>query len=473
MNSNGSLENENVHLFTLDVESLYPSIEPELALQAIHEALEEDQTTDRKTKHAVEMFIKLSFENAYVTFEDEVYKSKVGIPTGGSLSRQIADIFLHWILFKKINPKIPDIQAIKLWARFIDDCIGIWRGSRRSFDSFVKALNQETMKFGIKFPLKEVQFGKAVNFLDLTVYLEDDNTIQYRGYTKPTDSKRYLNPASFHPRFVFDSIPFSQMLRTVRNNSKEETRKIEVEECLNNFKNSGYNPDTLEQIKTKVINKSTNNNNINNNNNENTEEELVFPVHHFNKLKEFKSTLFSLKDEIKSLIGNTRVMFAIKKHGSIGNMMVQNKHLSINSNATSNGQKCNSTGCKQCPLVNTKDRFLINGTPLRIPQHLNCKSKNIIYMWNCKLCDEAYFGRTVQSCRNRTSGHRSCFNNADKVEKSALSMHAKDAHENDFSLKTFNVSVVKKVSPQQLRREEFKFIDKYRTASLGLNRYKS
>jgi hypothetical protein len=246
------------------VESLYPSIQPELALLAIHEALEQDKTTDKNTKNAIEMFIKLSFENAYVTFEDKVYKSKVGIPTGGSLSRQIADIFLHWILFKKINPKIPDIQAIKLWARFIDDCIGIWRGSRRSFDAFVKALNQETMKFGIKFPLKEVQFGKAVNFLDLTVYLEDDNTIQHRGYTKPTDAKRYLNPASFHPRSVFDSIPFSQMLRTVRNNSKEETRKIEVEQCLNDFKNSGYNPDTLEKIKTKVTNKSTTNNNTNN-----------------------------------------------------------------------------------------------------------------------------------------------------------------------------------------------------------------
>ena len=36
---------------------------------------------------------KLNFENAYVTFEDKAYKSKVGIPTGGSLSRQIADIY--------------------------------------------------------------------------------------------------------------------------------------------------------------------------------------------------------------------------------------------------------------------------------------------------------------------------------------------------------------------------------------------
>ena len=62
---------------------------------------------------------------------------------------------------------------------------------------------------------------------------------------------------------------------------------------------------------------------------------------------------------------------------------------------------------------------------------------------------------------------------SDKVEKSALSMHAKECHIENFSLETFSISVVKKVSPQQLRREEFKFIDKFRTAPLGLNRYKS
>ena len=74
---------------------------------------------------------------------------------------------------------------------------------------------------------------------------------------------------------------------------------------------------------------------------------------------------------------------------------------------------------------------------------------------------------------DRTSGHISCFNDKDKVEKSALSMHAKECHIESFSLETFSISVVKRVSPQQLRREEFKFIDKFRTASLGLNRYKA
>ena len=41
-----------------------------------------------------------------------------------------------------------------------------------------------------------------------------------------------------------------------------------------------------------------------------------------------------------------------------------------------------------------------------------------------------------------------------------------------FSLDIFTVAVVKKVSPQRLRREEYSFIDKYQTKSLGLNRYR-
>ena len=67
--------------------------------------------------------------------------------------------------------------------------------------------------------------------------------------------------------------------------------------------------------------------------------------------------------------------------------------------------------------------------------------------------------------------HRKCFNESN-WEKSALSMHAKDRHKDNFSLKNFSVAVIKKVSPQNLRREEFHYIEKYETISSGLNRYK-
>ena len=98
-----------------------------------------------------------------------------------------------------------------------------------------------------------------------------------------------------------------------------------------------------------------------------------------------------------------------------------------------------------------------------------CKYRNI-YIWVCKLCGEkeVYFGYTIQECHDRTSGHRGSFTE-EKLEKSALSMHAKDVHQTQFSLDIFSVAVIKKVSPKRLRREEFKFIDKFRTNSLGLN----
>ena len=105
-----------------------------------------------------------------------------------------------------MRPNIDLIQSIRLWKRFIDDCFGAWRGTKRAFYNFVLKLNSETQRYGIKFPLKEVQFGKSVHFLELQNYLDDNNTIHYRSYTKPTDAKRYLNPNSFHPAAVFKSI---------------------------------------------------------------------------------------------------------------------------------------------------------------------------------------------------------------------------------------------------------------------------
>ena len=114
VNNSNSLEGTNVNLFTLDVEKLYPSIQPNLAMSAIEDILESSINAEEKTKEAIRSFVKLSFDESYITHKDAVYKPKIGIPTGGRLSRQIADIFLHWILFYKISPNVmSSINAIR------------------------------------------------------------------------------------------------------------------------------------------------------------------------------------------------------------------------------------------------------------------------------------------------------------------------------------------------------------------------
>ena len=44
-------------------------------------------------------------------------------------------------------------------------------------------------------------------------------------------------------------------------------------------------------------------------------------------------------------------------------------------------------------------------------------------------------------------------------------MQAKDTHEDNFSFENSAVAVVKKASPQNLRREEFQIIEKHRIIS--------
>jgi hypothetical protein len=274
---------------------------------------------------------------------------------------------------------------------------------------------------------------------------------------------------SFHPKFVFNSIPYSQILRTLRNNSEQEMKITETEQCLKTFENCGYNRQELLKWKQKAIENTSCHNNPKNE----ARDTLVFPVHYFDGITEFKAAVQSLNDELEELIGDTKILFAMKKGSSLGNTLIRNKQPSICEVNLSENQRCNANGCLQCPLINEITKFRINGHTVQAPRQHNCKTKNIVYMWICNLCGEkeVYFGRTTQECHNRTNGHRGCFND-EKWENSALSMHAKDVHQMRFSLDIFSISVIKKVSPQRLRREEFKYIDKYRTNSLGLNRYR-
>ena len=138
-------------------------------------------------------------------------------------------------------------------------------------------------------------------------------------------------------------------------------------------------------------------------------------------------------------------------------------------------QKCNAPNCQQCPLVNTAKQITVNNIPVQKQKNLNCKSRNVLYLWQCQLCidENSYMGRTIQKSHERTNTHRSCFTDSSKWEASALSMHAKSVHPHSFDLSHFKITLLKKVSPQRIRREEFKFIDKYKTRTLGINRYKN
>ena len=123
--------------------------------------------------------------------------------------------------------------------------------------------------------------------------------------------------------------------------------------------------------------------------------------------------------------------------------------------------------------------FTVNGKTVKVPdQNYNCKTKNLIYIAQCCLCDgemeRDYVGQTQQSLAGRISGHRSCFkiDDEDKIDKSALAMHARDKHPDDFNINNFKFMVLKSVNGKALDRQESRAIEGMRTNVMGLNRMK-
>ena len=461
------LTNDNdINLFTIDVEKLYPSIRPKLVMEAVKVMLETDDILDSNQKTMIETFVEFILKESFVTYKDKCFKPKIGIPTGGCNSRQLADIFLQWLLFKKTNTM--DSVQIKFWKRFIDDGIGLWKGTKKEFYKFLESLNKETQKLGINFPVKEAQFGKSVNFLDINLYFDNDNKIHYRLYTKPTDSRSYLKPNSFHPKHVFQSIPFSQMIRIIKRNTKEETCNEDLNKLKDDLINSGYDSNSLENIQRKAFEKTSLIHNTQTPSNNNT---IMFTMDYFADCNGFKEVLKSIEEDLNPLFDNLKIKVAYRRSSTIGNLVVKNKNLCIQNKVTGS-QKCGNKRCKTCPLMLPTDSIVINNKELHITNGLNCKSKNIVYLCMCKKCDSnnAYFGQTVQEHHNRMTGHREKFN-VNNYMKSALSMHAYDSHDGDLSLQDFNIAAISKVPPRRLKREEYIFIDKFETKTKGLNRY--
>ena len=381
---------------------------------------------------------------------------------------------------------------IRFWRRFIDDILGRWKGTIRQFHLFVSELNALAKPFGIQFAGEQI--GNSVNYLDVNLYLDSSGQIHYKLYKKETDARNFLSPSSFHPNNVFDSVVFSQMLRVIDRNSSDDTCVTDLQDLKNALLKCGHSEEKLEQTEPLAVQRA-----IENKSNiakglqglrKKDGQVVVFTTKFFKEVHQLKTLVRNMEEDIQQLCGETRIIFALQKHPSIANSVVKNRKLSEGTQTTSdNGnrttQSCLASGCKLCPLLfKLDDTITINGERLVLDSKLSCKDKGVIYVAQCQTCDlykqnnglifyeDSYFGQTATGTNTRFNGHRNKFVIDDNkvFEKSALSQHCHDCHDDVMTLSIFKVGIVKKCKPENLDREESRFIAKFRTDIWGLNR---
>ena len=145
----------------------------------------------------------------------------------------------------------------------------------------------------------------------------------------------------------------------------------------------------------------------------------------------------------------------------------------------------NPTQCLCCKVIPPVPlpKVTVNGEEVLLPNG-NCKSKNIIYLAQCNLCEsKCYIGRTVQALHNRVNGHRQSFatvvkkglnyvNSPDNDDTFCLGIHLFKEHgiTSGFNDK-FTFHVLEHVSPLQMEKCEHLWIHRLNTLfPYGMNR---
>lgn len=173
---------------------------------------------------------------------------------GTRVAPTFACIFMGWLEKKMLGAWKG--RHPRLWKRYIDDIIFLWTGSKQELLLFTNFLN--TFHPTIKFKCNEGEHfsfeTRSVNFLDVTLFIDDSGYIQTTLYSKPGKLCQYLLPSSCHPNHITRNIPYSLAYRLLRIESIPEKFKINLENLRRDLLSRKYSPNIIQSAFFKVQN---------------------------------------------------------------------------------------------------------------------------------------------------------------------------------------------------------------------------
>ena len=482
--------------FTFDFKALYDSLSTDLVVEALQAAINTcrpDWTPELKLW--IETLVRHSLRSSIGVYENNWYEQVKGVPTGGSLCVQLANMTVFYVLDRYVYSSerlMKDSPSIK---RYIDDGAGFYNGTCRQFESWIAQVNDLIAPFGLHIDESTIENpGLYVPFLDIQFMFDNQGNLQTDLFTKETASRSYLHFSSSHPNHVFSGIVYSQFLRLRRIINNKERLNTRLEELKDAFHSCGYPKRMLDNISAKVLNS------------ERKLERKTTPTAQFppdplpvrvvstfgsdenmvNVVKKFEQHLqrtrsFSESDcpstsqgQLSPTTSNPKKIFQfVKKTGmSLRSRLVTTKALALGSK---HGRTvpCNQPRCKCCVQIMDTDSTKVNNKLVKSAPG-NCKTYNIIYLVVCQICSKAYIGRTVSPLHVRLNGHRSKFyeiiHNRAKYDditsdEYSLGLHLVDhglCENSDFN-NNYRCFIVENCSPKQLDVREHRYIHLLKT----------
>ncbi|XP_028394455.1 uncharacterized protein LOC114518647 [Dendronephthya gigantea] len=191
-------ELKNKILFSLDVVSLYPSVNNDAAIDTLRLYLEKEKKNIQLYQFSISDIILLTkaiFEKNCFSWKRSFYQQRRGLAMGNRLAPILAILYMDRIE----NQAIYSDQAISIYYRYIDDCITPADNPNEA----VKIQNQlngqdPSIQFEIELPGED----GFLPFLNTKIKVNTSGTIETGWHTKSANKGLMLNAKSHHPEHI-------------------------------------------------------------------------------------------------------------------------------------------------------------------------------------------------------------------------------------------------------------------------------
>ena len=287
---------------------------------------------------------------------------------------------------------------MKLWKRFIDDCLGIFLGKTVLLKLFYNMIVEQFSKYDLQ--LTNTISNNSIEFLDVEIFISE-GLIHTKEFRKETSSNHYLKYGSAHSSHTFSGIVKSQMYRLRRLCSRDEDFNVAISNLRTRCLRSGYSEQMVDSVlstaPTLIRNITVNT----------TKKEVVNDCQDLKWITLSGTTYEKDISLFTSRMNNILKAFNIKMQVIKSNGPTISQVLYNNSNVSQKCTPCNKINCYICKNgLRGKEDYIIsttNGNKYPVSQGLSCNDAGI---YVCTVpCKNQYTGKTTTTYDIRSKEH--------------------------------------------------------------------
>uniref|UniRef100_A0A8C5PUI2 Reverse transcriptase domain-containing protein n=1 Tax=Leptobrachium leishanense TaxID=445787 RepID=A0A8C5PUI2_9ANUR len=463
---------------TIDVCSLYTVIPHDDGVEAARWVLENVTNEVEWDIDFIVELLRLSLRLNYFRFEDKFYRQRRGTSMGAPMAPMYANAFMYLYEVKYILPLFSD--GLRAYHRFIDDILIIWDGDELQLEQKMAALN--SLPTTVRFTYQSNP--QKAEFLDLNIFRVGCH-IAYSLFRKPTDRNTVLHNHSFHPPKLKDSLPVSQFLRVLRNNSDPDIRESQIDMMRLRFLERGYSSPTLATALANARSKFETSDSASL---DSRSPRFLFPQKYNIQSRRINNCIrrnWPMLQSDTSLGGKFKQppIMCYRRNRNLRDLLVHTDQFTRNQITLVTNPGCfRCLGCTTCNFVNPCKSFQHphTGRTFKIRFRLTCTTRFVVYVLTCP-CGLAYVGKTTTDLRTRMANHRSSIRAAlsGGVSPQPVARHFKEF---GHALSTLRVRLIDHVpelprggdrASELLRREAFWIFTLNTIAPRGLNEFNS